>query len=242
MPSSAGTAAATGISLREKLYAPLKILGVVKTLGALGVDARALLAGSGLSAAEVTNAHTRTSVLQYVTVCRNAYPLSPDSAWGVGVGSRMHVTAYGMYGYVLACAETLRRATELAVRYHRLATPVMQLRMVEEPTRAVWVFPRIDEIELPDVDLALFRSLLEIQIAVHATLTRDVMGAWCVPARARFALPRPAHADEIERCLECPAEFDQPQTELIYPREWMDRTPQFANPISHLGRQLLWTR
>ncbi|MEY2953072.1 MAG: Arabinose-binding domain of AraC transcription regulator, N-term, partial [Pseudomonadota bacterium] len=42
----------------------------------------------------------------------------------------MHLTSYGMYGYALACADTLRRATDLAVRYHRLATPVMQIRLI----------------------------------------------------------------------------------------------------------------
>jgi hypothetical protein len=34
------------------------------------------------------------------------------------------------------------------------------------------------------------------------------------------------------RSLECPVEFDQPRTELHYPLEWLDRAPQFANPIT----------
>ncbi|MDE1950639.1 MAG: AraC family transcriptional regulator [Burkholderiales bacterium] len=232
MPTSTRLATVVGIAQREKLYAPLKILAVLRTLGALGVDEASLLAGTGLGSAEVANAQTRTSVMQYLAVCRNAARLSPDPAWAVAVGSNMHLTAYGMYGYVLACADTLRRATEMATRYHRLATPVMPLRLVEDEARAAWIFPGIGGADLPDLDESLFRSLLEIQVAVHVTLTRDVMGAWCAPTQVRFALPRPAHASALESSLECAVEFGQPQTELHYPRAWLDRPTQFANPIT----------
>jgi AraC-like DNA-binding protein len=36
----------------------------------------------------------------------------------------------------------------------------------------------------------------------------------------------------LERELECPIEFDHLRTELHYPRAWLDRAPQFANPIT----------
>lgn len=232
MLKATGATTAGDFSFREKRYAPLKILAVVKTLVPMGVDARALLAGSGLTTGEIANAHTRTSVNQYLTVCRNAARLSPEPGWAIAVGSQMRLTAYGMYGYALACADSLRRATELAVRYHLLATPVMRIRLVEDEAKAAWMFPGMHEVELPDADAELFRSLLEIQVLVHMTMTRDVMGTWCMPARARFALPRPAYAQRLESSLECPIEFDQHHTELHYPLEWLERTPQFANPIT----------
>lgn len=232
MSAGSGLALIGGLSRREKLYAPLKILAVVRTLEELGVDTKTLLAGSGLTRAEVSNAHTRTSVHQFLIVCRNAAKLSPNPNWGVLVGSQMHLTDYGMYGYALVCAESLRATCELAVRYHGLATPVMHIRMVEDETRAAWVFPSLEEADLPDVEVGLYRSLLEMQFGVHATLTKDVMGAWCLPARALFALPRPRYAGSLERALECPLLFDQARTELSYPVEWLDRRPQFANPIT----------
>jgi Arabinose-binding domain of AraC transcription regulator, N-term len=232
MPTTTRIGTMGGVALRERLDAPLKILAVVKTLGRHGVEASALLAGSGSLPTDVSRAHTRTSIAQFLVVCRNAARLSPDPAWGVAVGSEMHLTSYGMYGYALACADSLRRTTEFALRYHRLATPVMKIELVEDQTKAAWVFPRLEETDLPDVDQSLFRSLLEMQIFIHATLTREVIGLWCVPARALFALPRPRHADTLVRGLECPVEFDQPRTELHYPIEWLQRTPQFANPIT----------
>jgi AraC-like DNA-binding protein len=92
--------------------------------------------------------------------------------------------------------------------------------------------PTLDEAALPDVDRDLFRALLEMQLGTHVSLTKHVMGAWCVPARAGFALPRPRHAGLLERVLECTVAFDQPRTQVDYPAEWLDRPPQFANPIA----------
>ena len=219
-------------ALREKLHPPLKIFAVVRTLAGLGVEAKPLLLGSGLSPSDVASAHCRTSVFQFLTVCANAAKLSPDPQWAVRVGSQMHLTDYGMYGYVLACAGSLRAACELAMRYHMLATPVVPIELFEDQTTACWTFPPLDEAHLPDVDDRLFRALLEMQIGIHVALTRHVMGAWCVPARVTFALERPQHANVLEEVFECPVVFDQIRTELHYPVEWLDRTPQFANPIT----------
>jgi len=232
MPTLTEVASPPHLAQREKLYAPLKILAVLKAMEALGVDAHSLLVGTGLSPAEIADAQTRTSVAQYLTVCGNASRLAPKPDWAVAVGMGMHLTAYGMYGYALACADTLRQATYMAMRFHRLATPVMNIRLVEDAGQAVWLFPELDQASLPQPDAALWRALLELQLTVHMTLTRDVMGAWCRPTRLRFALPRPAHAQALERSLACPIEFEQPRTELVYPSAWLDRPTQFANPIT----------
>ena len=65
-------------------------------------------------------------------------------SWG-----RMRLTDYGMYGYALACAESMRSACELAVRYHALATPVMRIAFEVEHDVASWVLPTLDEAALP---------------------------------------------------------------------------------------------
>ena len=222
----------TALALHEKRYAPFKVHAVMRALSELGVDTKLLLAGSSLSQAEASSAHTRISVHQFLVVCRNAGRLSPKAGWAALVGGGMRLTDYGMYGYALACAESMRGACELAVRYHGLATPVMRIAFEVEHDVASWVLPTLDEAALPDVDRDLFRALLEMQLGTHVSLTKHVMGAWCVPARAGFALPRPRHAGLLERVLECTVTFDQPRTQVDYPAEWLDRPPQFANPIA----------
>jgi hypothetical protein len=66
------------------------------------------LSGSGLSPESLTQPHTLTSVRQYITVCHNALQLSKDPETPFRVGSRIPLSAYGMYGFALVCSPTIR--------------------------------------------------------------------------------------------------------------------------------------
>lgn len=222
----------TAVKLREKVYAPLKILTVVQVLSEQGVAAEAALAGTGLGLREVRDPAARTSVQQLLAVGRNAIRLCPRADLGLIVGRRLHVTSYGLYGYAMLSAETMRQGFELSMKYHGLATPVMPVAFSERGDEAVLHLPSHDELELLGLDPQAYGFFLDMQFALHVTLCQDVMGPWCIPARALYGLPRPAHAEQIERALECRVDFDQPCNEIHYPREWLDRAPHMANPIT----------
>jgi hypothetical protein len=107
-------------SLNQRIYAPYKIAALVETLSDLGVPASESLRGSGLNPKQIYDPETRSSVGQYFIVCRNAIRLSNNPATPVLTGRRMHLSAYGMYGYALICSLTLRDFFDAAVRYHML--------------------------------------------------------------------------------------------------------------------------
>jgi len=220
------------IALKEKLYAPLKIAAVVRELSAAGYAADRILSGTGLQAESVANPNTRTSIEQLLIAGRNAIRLCHRPGLGLAIGQRLHVTSYGMYGYALLCAGTLRQAFDVAMRYHPLATPVMRIQWREDQERATWILSNFEDMRLPDLTRGLYRFLLEMQFAIHATLIKDIMGSWCLPARASFVGPAPKHAELLSSALECPVTFDNNHNELHYPVSWLDRMPQLANPIT----------
>jgi AraC-like DNA-binding protein len=227
-------AGARPAALHDKIYAPLKIAAVVATLADCGVSAQAALAGTGLTEDQLRIPQTRSSIQQLLIVGRNALKWVDRVDLGVQAGLRMHASAYGMYGYALLCAESLRHAYEMAVRYHQLATPVMTLHWVQTDDQAVWVFPPPSELAHLDLSEAEYQFFLDMQFAVHMTMMKDVMGPWCTPSCARFALsdPEPERSEALSRALECPVSFGQPRNELHYPAEWLDRAPQLANPLT----------
>jgi AraC-like DNA-binding protein len=234
---TADTAAASAspggaIAPRERFYAPLKIAAVVQVLTEAGIETGEILAGTGLSAKSIADPNTRTSIEQLLIVGRNAIRLCQAPSIGLIIGQRLHVTSYGMYGYALLCAGTLRQAFEIAMRYHQLATPVMRIRWVEDQEKATWIFPSYQEMHLTDISHALYRFFLEMQFGIHATLIKDIMGAWCLPARASFAEPTPTHAGQVAQALECPVAFGHHRSELHYPVAWLELAPQLANPIT----------
>ncbi|HEY6941792.1 AraC family transcriptional regulator [Dokdonella sp.] len=217
---------------REKVYAPLKILTVVQVLSECGISPEAALAGTGLRIDEVRDPGVRTSVQQLLAVGRNAVRLCPLPELGLNVGRRLHVTSYGLYGYALLCAETMRQGFDLSMRYHGLATPVMPVAFSESDAEGILHLPTHGDVGHLGLSPPEYGFFLDMQFALHATLGKDVMGAWCVPAKAYYALPRPAHAEQIERALECAVVFGHACNELRYPREWLDRAPHMANPIT----------
>ena len=228
----AGATSLAAVKLREKVYAPLKILTVVQVLADYGTTAEHALAGTGLSIEEVRDPAVRTSVQQLLAVGRNAVRLCPRPDLGLCVGRRLHVTSYGLYGYALLCAETMRQGFDLSMRYHGLATPVMPVSFTEGDSAGTLHLPSHGELGLLGLNAAEYAFFLDMQFALHVTLVHDVMGPWCIPSHASYALPAPVHAELITQTLGCPVVYGAPRSEIHYARECLDRAPHMANPIT----------
>lgn len=215
--------------LNERIYAPYKIEMLVEILAEQGIPVEASLRGSGLEVSEIHNPDAQTSVRQYLSVCQNAVRLSTDPATPFKVGLRMHLSAYGMYGYALMCSVTMRDFFNLGVKYHKLATPTLTIEWREEPEAAVWVFP---DAFLSGPSKELKQFLFEQQFAQHVTHLKDVAGKDCVPTRAHFVYPAPRHAALYEELLGCPCFFGQDAYELVYPHALLDQKPQLAHRLT----------
>ncbi len=212
--------------LNERVHAPYKIAALVEVLAEQGIAVRDSLAGSGVEPGQIDDASVLTSVRQYAAVCANAVRLSADPATPFRTGARLHLAAYGMYGYALMSCLSLRDYFRLGVKYHRLATPTLTIAWTEHPDRAVWTFPDAFASGFaPDVE----RFLLEQQYTQHVTHLQDVAGRSCPPMAARFAYPAPPHAALYAEYLGCPCEFDAAQCELVYDSAILEFRPQLAH-------------
>jgi AraC-like DNA-binding protein len=230
--------------LCEKRFSPSKLAVLIEVTSESGLDARAVLAGTGLDLDALADPFTLTSSQQFLTATRNAIAQYPDSDLGVRVGRRLHASSYGMYGYAMLCSESLAHGFDSAVKYHQLANGMLDIRWAEEGDAASWFLPDQSEVRLPELDTPLYHFLIDMQFAVHATIVKDIMGTWCVPARALFTQAEPAHAALLSEVLDCPLAFGQTHNVLSYPTAWLERAPQLANPLtaaqisSHCARLL----
>jgi AraC-like DNA-binding protein len=206
----------------ERIYAPYKIGAMVEVLAEQGIPAEESLKGSGVSVAQLYDVSTLTSMRQYITVCQNAVALSRDPTTAFEVGARLHLSAYGIYGYALMSCMSLRDYFRLAVKYRRLATPPITIEWVEYPDTVVWTFPDAFVSGTPP---ELREFLIEQQVSVNVTHLQEVAGQSCPPLKANFAYTAPAHADVYPRYLGCPCFFDQQQSELIYASAILEQKP-----------------
>ncbi|RQS57026.1 AraC family transcriptional regulator [Burkholderia sp. Bp8963] len=218
--------------LREKRFSPSKLAVLLAVASDLGIDPDAVLEGTGLDTAAVADPFTLTSSQQFLTAAHNAIRAYGGPDLGVRVGHRLHASSYGMYGYAMLCSESMAHAFESAVKYHQIANRMLEIRWVAQGDMVSWLFPDRDTTPLPCLDEPLYRFLIDMQFALHVTIIKDVMGTWCVPARAQFTQPEPPHAAMLSDALECPLAFDQPRNLLSYPAAWMSRAPQLANPMT----------
>ena len=220
---------ATQPGLDEKLYPPYKIALLVELLREDGVAPEAALQRSGIEPAALALPTTRTSCRQLLTVFENAIALTRDPAIALRAGRRMHITHYGLYGYALLSSPSVRAACEFAIRYHRLATPTVNMQLREQDGVAVWEFESAFELDRAS---ALYRFIIEFQFAVNYSLYRDVSNSDDKPKSVRAVYPAPAHAPQYETYLQCAASFGQPANELRFDAAVLDRQPSLANPIT----------
>ncbi|WP_244817361.1 AraC family transcriptional regulator [Caballeronia sp. Lep1P3] len=215
--------------LNERMYAPYKIAALVEVLAEQGIAPADSLRGTELTVEALDDASVLTSIGQYATVCKNAISLSRDPATPFKAGRRLHLSAYGMYGYALMSCLSLRDYFKLGVKYHRLATPTVAIEWTEYPDRMVWTFPDAF-VSSPSRELREF--VIEQQYMQHVTHLQDVAGSLCPPVKACFAYHAPAHADIYSEYLGCPCHFDAPQCELVYDSAILDRKPQLAHQLT----------
>jgi AraC-like DNA-binding protein len=123
----------------------------------------------------------------------------------------------------------MRDFFRLGVKYHRLATPTLDIEWMEHPEQVVWMFP--DALtSSPSRELKEF--LIEQQFSAHVTHIRDVAGRDCSPIKACFSYQAPGHAHWYTQYLGCECYFAQERCELIYDSALLDQKPQLAHSLT----------
>jgi AraC-like DNA-binding protein len=217
--------------LNQKIFAPYKIATLIDTVATYDIDSETVLARTGLLIEEVRNPHTLTSIRQYLTACENILAAGASLATAFAVGSRLHLSAYGMYGYALMCSTSMRDFFDFAVRYHPLATPTLQLGWRQEGKLAIWSFSEIYS-EVMTRDLRAF--LIRQQMTQTFTHMQDVLGADNVPLRAVFAFPDSGNAGLDEANLECNCHYGYAAHELHYPASLLEKVPELGNEMTRI--------
>ncbi len=98
----------------KSLEPPLEILE------GLGFGRRKCLRGTGILLSQLENAQSRLTFLQELAFYRNALELTGDPLIGLKLGEPFIPQRYGLFGYALLSASTLRRAMKFAVNFGQL--------------------------------------------------------------------------------------------------------------------------
>ena len=218
------------IGFREKLFSAAKINVVVDALAAEGASPHDALANTDVGLPDLNSPGTRISISQLIQCYRNAIALSRDPHLPYTIGSRVHLSAYGMYGYAMLCSTDFRRTMDFAVRYHQLATPLATIAFDERDRLGTWT---IDPLLHPEINSQLYRFVTELQIATHISLHRDIMGKSFQPGEILLAY-RPAADFQIPSAIVgCPLSFEQEASRIVFDSTFLDAAPKLGHRTTY---------
>jgi AraC-like DNA-binding protein len=198
---------------------------VLNTFKAEGLPSEALLAGSGISAADLSRADTRITTNQEMLVCANAVALRRDI--GLELGRRMHVSSYGMLGYALLTSATLGDALRLALHYPALLGTLFELSLEEEDER-IWLTAG-DYRENP----ALAPFNVEFCLVSMKVTCEDLLGHPLPLLGARFEYPAPDYQARYAERFDCPLQFDAVSNGFAFDKRWLEQPLPLADAITH---------
>ncbi len=215
-------------SFERRIYLPHSIAAIVAELADEGVSPSDALEGTGLLEHQLDSHTTKVSYRQIDVVIRNALRLSTNPAVALRAGQRMHVTAYGMYGYALLSSPTQAAARDFAAKYILVVGPFCDVSLDWNEARVSVTF---EPVHWPNPMDDEYRFAVEFALSAHLVSTKDRVGPQFAFSRVHLDYAPPGYVEAYEELFGCPVEFRQDA--CGYEHTLDDGQARLADPRSH---------
>lgn len=181
----------------EPILHPVVISQVMINFAArYGIDKETCLLGTGISEEQLHNSEALISREQEIRLIENLILALPNEpALGFKLGLHYNVSTFGVWGFALRTSKTLRKATQIALRYLPLSTAYCAIRSTEENG---YFSVSFDSSGIPS-PLRIF--LLERDLATGFNLLNELSLAGVQLAKVEFQGPPPAYANELAELM-----------------------------------------
>ena len=218
------------VGLGERVYELTKLAALFDVLVERGCPAGEILRDVKLTVDEVHSPKSRISLLELMTACKNAIRLSSDPHLPYRIGTSIHISTYGMYGFAILCCPDFRKAMVFAELYHALAAPLATIEFTEEDGVASWV---IEPNARAATDPQVYRFITEMQIGIHISLMRDIMGPAFTPDQISLAYAEPHDFGLPTSQIGCRLSFESKTNQIIFRSAWLDRPASLGNKTTY---------
>ena len=232
LPSCAETAMGVARSyFGDSIHPITKPAVIVEALRSAGISMAAALRGVGISEADFQSPAAKISIDDTVRIYQNALASVRDPFFAYKAGLKLHLVAYGLYGFAVLSSRNFRQTCKFVINYHDLADPLVTLSFEETAHHGIW---SIEPLDHPAIEGPLYRFVVEFQLGIHTALHRDVMGAEFKAAGANLRYAEPPHAAQYRCEVGSAVKFSQARNQLLFDRNWLDQIPQFGNDRSYV--------
>jgi AraC-like DNA-binding protein len=217
------------VSFDAQVFTPQKIMALAESLADEGIATSRLLQHTGCTEASLRKASTRVSYRQLQAVYENACRLAKQPGIGLRAGTRLHLSATGIYGYALISSATGRQSSEFAMKYLPVSGPTCTYTMSVQEQEATWSCEPLFSVNPGD---EMYRFCVELHLATTYTICLDMYGPQLKLKKVRLVYP-PVHADLYRKVFRCPIQFNQPRNEMVGDAHWLDKPLVQANAFTH---------
>jgi len=188
-----------------------------------------VLAGSGLSSADLQTPALLITPEQEQAVFANTVALTGDPLIGLKLGQRMRVSAYGQLGYAMLSAPTLLDALQVMLAFPVLLGSYFRLQLETLPNGQLAL--RADHYHESPA-LRLFN--VELCLSSIKAMLDDALGARLQLEAVHLSSNPPAHSDHYRTYLgDCPLLCDQDAERLVFAADTLNATLPLAEPVTH---------
>lgn len=175
----------------------------------------ALLAGTGLTTADLDNPNRRITVRQLLQYSFNALDLATEPDWYLEWAATLSGNFHGSVSLALMSAPTLGDALEIFVRFFpgRLPHLHMQGRRDDESYS-------LELCPLTDLGRAL-PLLIEAPLIIFQQYLHTTYGVGLAEARVELAYPPPAYVALYGRHFKSPVKFGCTRNSFVLPLSWL---------------------
>jgi AraC-like DNA-binding protein len=216
--------------LSDRAYESTKLAALFDVLVAQGCRAGEILRDVNLTVDEVHSPKSRISLADLMMACKNAIRLSSDPHLPYRVGASIHISTYGMYGFAILCCPDFRKAMAFAELYHALAAPLATIEFTEENGVASWV---IEPNARAAADPQIYRFITEMQIGIHISLMRDIMGTAFTPDQISLAYPKADDFSLTADQIGCGLSFASRTNQIMFRSAWLDHAANLGNKTTY---------
>jgi AraC-like DNA-binding protein len=214
----------------DEIYPVVKVATVLNALATEGLSIDDAIASLRLSKSALSSPATRVSLNQIIECYRIADRLSHNPQFAYNAGLQLHVSAYGMYGFAILSSRNYRQTMNFAVKYHQLATPIVELEFKEQSGCGIWTFSPLPN---PRIDACVYKFIVEMHFGIILSLHRDFMGPSFAARELHVTYAPSVDVPKYSDIFGCPVLLGQSENRLLFDAARLDGTPTLGNEITY---------
>ncbi len=193
-----------------------KVAHIVDEMAKLGVSREALLNNTGLSGEDVFNDLGLVSFSQSIRLIKNALHLTDVKGLGLHIGACENTSSYGLMGYAMSCAPTMKLAAQIAIKYQKASPNLMDMSLQHSQSESHIVLTA--PCEVGDEIIFLVEEIFTaIQRSFQLLAGKDIH-----PLAMYFSYPEPAYSHLYKEAFHCPLYFNASENKISYPQKVLD--------------------